>query len=213
MRAAVVKDFTQPLDITEVPTPEPGPGEVLVRVEASGLCHTDIHAARGEWPVKPTPPFIPGHEGVGIIEALGAGVTQRVVGQRVAVPWLGYACGTCDQCVAGRESLCERQVNTGYGRDGGFAEYLVANAALRPAGAGRRRPRRRRAAHLRRSHDVQGGQGLGPAARPNGRRSSASAAWGTSPCSTRASSAPTRSASTSRPRSCSSRRSSGRRPW
>ncbi len=129
MRAAVVKDFTQPLDITEVPTPEPGPGEVLVRVEASGLCHTDIHAARGEWPVKPTPPFIPGHEGVGIIEALGAGVTQRVVGQRVAVPWLGYACGTCDQCVAGRESLCERQVNTGYGRDGGFAEYLVANAA------------------------------------------------------------------------------------
>jgi alcohol dehydrogenase, propanol-preferring len=130
MRAAVVKDFTQPLEITEVTTPEPGPGEVLVRVEASGLCHTDIHAARGEWPVKPTPPFIPGHEGVGIVEALGAGVTQRVVGQRVAVPWLGYACGTCGHCVAGWESLCERQVNTGYGRDGGFAEYLVANAAF-----------------------------------------------------------------------------------
>jgi alcohol dehydrogenase, propanol-preferring len=130
MRAAVVKDFTEPLEITEVPTPEPGPGEVLVRVEASGLCHTDIHAARGEWPVKPTPPFIPGHEGVGIVEALGAGVTQRVVGQRVAVPWLGYACGTCGHCVAGWESLCERQVNTGYGRDGGFAEYLVANAAF-----------------------------------------------------------------------------------
>jgi propanol-preferring alcohol dehydrogenase len=129
MRAAVVKDFTQPLDITEVPTPEPGPGEVLVRVEASGLCHTDIHAARGEWPVKPTPPFIPGHEGVGIVEAVGPGVTERVVGQRVAVPWLGYACGTCDHCVAGRENLCERQVNTGYGRDGGFAEYLVADAA------------------------------------------------------------------------------------
>jgi propanol-preferring alcohol dehydrogenase len=130
MRAAVVKNFTQPLEITEVTTPEPGPGEVLVRVEASGLCHTDIHAAHGDWPIKPTPPFIPGHEGVGIIQALGAGVTQRVVGQRVAVPWLGYACGTCDHCVAGWESLCEHQVNTGYGRDGAFAEYLIANAAF-----------------------------------------------------------------------------------
>jgi propanol-preferring alcohol dehydrogenase len=130
MRAAVVKDFTQPLEITQVPTPEPGPGEVLVRIEASGLCHTDIHAARGEWPVKPVPPFIPGHEGVGIVEAVGAGVTERVVGQRVAVPWLGHACGTCDHCIAGWESLCERQVNTGYGRDGGFAEYLTADASF-----------------------------------------------------------------------------------
>jgi propanol-preferring alcohol dehydrogenase len=130
MRAAVVKDFTQPLEITEVPTPEPGPGDVLVRVEASGLCHTDIHAARGDWPVKPAPPFIPGHEGVGVIEAIGTGVTQRVVGQRVAVPWLGHACGTCDHCIAGWESLCELQVNTGYGRDGGFAEYLVADEAF-----------------------------------------------------------------------------------
>jgi len=128
MRAAVVKDFTEPLEITQVPDPEPGPGEVLVHVEASGLCHTDIHAARGEWPVKPAPPFIPGHEGVGIIEAVGPGVTDRVVGQRVAVPWLGYACGRCDHCVSGWESLCERQVNTGYARDGGFAEYLVASA-------------------------------------------------------------------------------------
>ena len=137
MRAAVVKDFTQPLEITQVPDPEPGPGEVLVRVEASGLCHTDIHAARGEWPIKPSPPFIPGHEGVGIIEALGAGVTERSIGERVAVPWLGSACGTCDHCVSGWESLCEQQVNTGYGRDGGFAEYLVAQAAfaqLVPAG-------------------------------------------------------------------------------
>ncbi len=130
MRAAVVKGFTEPLEITQVPTPEPGPGEVLIRVEASGLCHTDIHAARGDWPVKPTPPFIPGHEGVGIVEAVGAGVTQRTIGQRVAVPWLGHACGTCDHCVAGWESLCEQQVNTGYGRDGGFAEYLVADAAF-----------------------------------------------------------------------------------
>jgi propanol-preferring alcohol dehydrogenase len=128
MRAAVVQSFTQPLLITDVPTPEPGPGEVLIRVEASGLCHTDIHAARGEWPVKPTPPFVPGHEGVGIIEKVGPGVTQRVVGQRVAVPWLGHACGTCDHCVAGWENLCEKQVNTGYGRDGGFAQYMTAEA-------------------------------------------------------------------------------------
>ncbi len=128
MRAAVVTSFTQPLEITEVPTPAPGAGEVLIRVEASGLCHTDIHAARGHWPIKPTPPFIPGHEGVGIIEAVGPGVTDRVIGQRVAVPWLGHACGTCDHCVAGWESLCEAQVNTGYGRDGGFAEYLTADA-------------------------------------------------------------------------------------
>jgi propanol-preferring alcohol dehydrogenase len=130
MRAAVVKAFTEPLEITQVPTPEPGPGEVLVHVEASGLCHTDIHAARGEWPVKPVPPFVPGHEGVGIIEAVGPGVTDRVVGQRVAVPWLGYACGRCDHCVSGWESLCERQLNTGYARDGGFAEYLTASAAF-----------------------------------------------------------------------------------
>ena len=130
MRAAVVKDFSQPLELTEMPTPTPGAGEVLIRVEASGLCHTDIHAARGDWPVKPILPFIPGHEGVGIIEAVGADVTSRRVGQRVAVPWLGSACGTCGYCLSGWESLYERQVNTGYGRDGGFAEYLVANAAF-----------------------------------------------------------------------------------
>jgi len=129
MRAAVVTSFESPLELTDVTTPQPGPGEVLVRVEASGLCHTDIHAARGDWPVKPQPPFIPGHEGVGIIEAVGAGVTDRAVGQRVAVPWLGHACGSCGYCVSGWETLCEQQVNTGYGRDGGFAEYLVADAA------------------------------------------------------------------------------------
>jgi len=128
MRAAVVRSFAEPLEVVEVATPVPGAGEVLVRVEASGLCHTDIHAARGDWPVKPTLPFVPGHEGVGIVEAVGPGVTERTVGQRVAVPWLGHACGTCGHCVAGWENLCEQQVNTGYGRDGGFAEYLVADA-------------------------------------------------------------------------------------
>jgi len=128
MRAAVVTDFTKPLEIKEVPTPEPGPGQILVRIEASGLCHTDIHAARGDWPVKPTPPFIPGHEGVGIVESVGAGVTEHAIGDRVAIPWLGHACGTCEYCVTGWETLCEAQLNTGYAIDGGHAEYAVADA-------------------------------------------------------------------------------------
>lgn len=120
--------FERPLEIQERPVPEPGPGQILVRIEASGLCHTDIHAARGEWPVKPVPPFVPGHEGVGIVEKLGVGVTAHGVGERVALPWLGYACGTCSYCVSGWETLCEAQLNTGYAIDGGHAEYAVADA-------------------------------------------------------------------------------------
>jgi alcohol dehydrogenase, propanol-preferring len=128
MRAAVVTGFDQPLEVKEVPTPEPAAGQVLVRIEASGLCHTDIHAARGDWPVKPAPPFIPGHEGVGIVERLGADVTAHAVGDRVAIPWLGHACGTCEYCVTGWETLCESQLNTGYAVDGGHAEFAVADA-------------------------------------------------------------------------------------
>ncbi len=128
MKAAVVHGFTDALEIEERAVPTPGAGEVLVRIEASGLCHTDIHAAHGDWPVKPVPPFVPGHEGVGVIEALGAGVTERAVGDRVALPWLGHACGHCDHCVAGWETLCEEQRNTGYSIDGSFAEYAVADA-------------------------------------------------------------------------------------
>ncbi|GIH94333.1 zinc-dependent alcohol dehydrogenase [Planobispora siamensis] len=128
MRAAVVTAFDQPLEIQEIPIPEPGPHQVLVRIEASGLCHTDIHAARGDWPVKPTPPFTPGHEGVGVITGIGSAVTGRAVGERVAIPWLGYACGTCEYCVSGRETLCESQQNTGYALNGGHAEYAVAHA-------------------------------------------------------------------------------------
>ena len=129
MKAAVVHDFTKSLSFEDVPKPQPGPGEVLVKVETSGLCHTDIHAAHGDWPVKPTPPFIPGHEGVGIVEQVGAGVSTPQVGDRVAMPWLGSACGVCDYCVDGWETLCEAQVNTGYGTDGSYAEYVTANAA------------------------------------------------------------------------------------
>jgi propanol-preferring alcohol dehydrogenase len=128
MRAAVVTSFTAPLEIQERAVPEPGAGEVLVHLETSGNCHTDIHAAHGDWPVKPGLPFVPGHEGVGIIEKLGDGVTTRAIGERVALPWLGYACGDCRYCVDGRETLCEQQHNTGYSIDGGFAEYAVANA-------------------------------------------------------------------------------------
>jgi len=128
MRAAVVTGFDKPLEIQEVPVPEPEPYQVLVRIEASGLCHTDIHAAHGDWPAKPSLPFIPGHEGVGVIEKIGSAVTGHKVGERVALPWLGYACGTCEYCVSGRETLCESQQNTGYALDGGHAEYAVAHS-------------------------------------------------------------------------------------
>ncbi len=130
MRAAVVPGFSQALVIEDRPVPEPGPGQVVVRMEASGLCHTDIHAANGDWPVTPTVPFIPGHEGVGIVTTVGAGVTSPHVGRRVAVPWLGYACGTCQYCLTGWETLCQDQRNTGYSVDGCYAEYFLAEAAF-----------------------------------------------------------------------------------
>ena len=126
MHAAVVHDFERPLQLDEVAKPVAGRGEIVVRVEASGLCHTDIHAAHGDWPVKPTPPFTPGHEGVGIVEEIGCGVTEVELGDRVAIPWLGYACGTCDYCVSGWETLCLEQKNMGYALDGSFADYVKA---------------------------------------------------------------------------------------
>src|SRR5664280_1623177 len=109
MKAAVVTSFTEPLEIQDLPVPMPGPGQVLVKIEASGLCHTDIHAAHGDWPVKPRLPLIPGHEGVGPIESLGEGVTDLAVGQRVALPWLGPACGRCRYCIGGHETYCRRR--------------------------------------------------------------------------------------------------------
>ena len=130
MKAAVVTDFHRPLEIQDLPVPEPGPGQVLVRMETSGLCHTDIHAAHGDWPVKPTPPFVPGHEGIGVIDKLGPNVTTRAIGDRVAIAWLGYACGQCRYCIGGWETLCLAQENSGYSVDGTFAEYAVAPAAF-----------------------------------------------------------------------------------
>jgi alcohol dehydrogenase, propanol-preferring len=126
MCAAVVHDFAEPLRLEDVPLPVAGTGEIVVRIEASGLCHTDIHAAHGDWPVKPTLPFTPGHEGVGIVEQIGRGVTEVAVGDRVAIPWLGYACGTCEYCVSGWETLCLEQKNMGYSLDGSFADYVKA---------------------------------------------------------------------------------------
>tara|TARA_R110002110_G_scaffold101757_2_gene258455 strand:+ start:85 stop:1113 length:1029 start_codon:yes stop_codon:yes gene_type:complete len=128
MKAAVVTELGKPLDIREHPVPQIGVGQVLVRVRASGVCHTDLHAAMGDWPVKPTAPFIPGHEGVGEIVALGTGVTHLKEGDRVGVPWLHSACGRCEHCTGGWETLCESQQNTGYSVDGAYAEYVAADA-------------------------------------------------------------------------------------
>jgi propanol-preferring alcohol dehydrogenase len=128
MRAAVVKKFREPLVIEEHPVPEPGAGQVRVHVETSGVCHTDIHAARGDWPVKPSLPLIPGHEGVGLVDALGEGVTRVSIGQRVAIPWLGGADGTCEFCVKGLETYCVNPTFTGYTVDGGYRDYSIANA-------------------------------------------------------------------------------------
>ncbi|MGC2780441.1 MAG: alcohol dehydrogenase AdhP [Bradyrhizobium sp.] len=130
MKAAVVKAFGKPLVIEDVPVPVPGPGELLVKLKACGVCHTDLHAASGDWPVKPVPPFIPGHEAAGIVAALGAGVTDFKVGDAVGVAWLHDACMRCEYCETGWETLCEHQHNTGYSVNGGFAEYVIASAAF-----------------------------------------------------------------------------------
>ena len=129
MKAAVVRSFGQPLSIEDVPVPAPKAGEVLVRIVASGVCHTDLHAADGDWPVKPAPPFIPGHEGAGVVAALGAGVTNLKEGDPVGIAWLHDACGSCEFCVTGWETLCASQHNSGYSVNGSFAEYAIGSAA------------------------------------------------------------------------------------
>jgi alcohol dehydrogenase, propanol-preferring len=129
MKGAVVTSYTEPLRVEDVEMPIPGPGQVLVKVEHSGLCHTDIHAARGDWPVKPPLPLIPGHEGVGKVVELGPGVDSLSVGTTVAMPWLGYACGHCRYCVSGWETYCATPQYMGYTMNGGFAEYTAAYAS------------------------------------------------------------------------------------
>ena len=129
MKAAVVRAYGEPLTLDEMPIPDVPPGQVLVKVAACGVCHTDLHAADGDWPVKPPLPFIPGHEGVGHVAAVGAGVQGIREGDRVGVPWLHTACGHCEHCLTGWETLCDHQQMTGYTVNGGFAEYVLADPA------------------------------------------------------------------------------------
>lgn len=140
MQAAVVERFGAPLVLREMEIPSPGPGQILVRTEACGVCHTDLHAARGDWPLKPTPPFVPGHEAIGRVAAVGQGVTIVKAGDRVGVPWLYSACGQCEHCLTAWETVCDKAEFGGYTRNGGFAEYVIADpnyvahipAGLRP---------------------------------------------------------------------------------
>jgi len=128
MKAAIVEKFGDPLVLREVPIPVPGPGQALVEVLASGVCHTDLHAVDGDWPVKPKLPFTPGHEGAGIVVAVGQGVSYLKEGDRVGIAWLHSACGHCEYCLSGWETLCPEQQNSGYSVNGSFAEYALGQA-------------------------------------------------------------------------------------
>ncbi len=128
MKAAVVHKFKENLNVEQVPKPKTGNGQVLVEIKACGVCHTDLHAAHGDWPVKPKLPLIPGHEGVGEIVEVGPDVTHLEIGDRVGIPWLYTACGHCEYCLTGRETLCKDQLNAGYSVDGSYAEYCLADA-------------------------------------------------------------------------------------
>ena len=132
MRAGVVRSFTTDLDAAEVAVPAIGAHEALVRVDYSGVCHTDLHAARGDWPVKPTPPFIPGHEGVGHVVAVGDAVTRVAVGDLVGNAWLASACGECEYCETGWETLCEKAHYGGYSKDGSFGQYMLVDSRYCP---------------------------------------------------------------------------------
>ena len=138
MQAAVVNTLGEPLTVGENDVPSPGPGQVLVKLMTTGVCHTDLHAAQGDWPVKPSPPFIPGHEGVGRVVSLGEGVTELKEGDIVGNAWLWSACGVCEYCRTGWETLCEQQQNGGYSVNGSFGEYMLVDekfAAHIPEGA------------------------------------------------------------------------------
>src|SRR5271156_2022192 len=127
MHVAVVEHFGKPLLFQEWDIPTPGPGQILVKTEACGVCHTDLHAATGDWPLKPKLPFIPGHEAIGRVAAVGAGVKIVKEGDRVGVPWLYSACGHCEHCLSAWETVCAEAQFGGYTRNGGFAEYIVAD--------------------------------------------------------------------------------------
>jgi alcohol dehydrogenase, propanol-preferring len=127
MQAAFVEQFGKPLVLRETDIPSPAAGQIVIKTEACGVCHTDLHAANGDWPLKPRLPFIPGHEGIGSVSAVGAGVTAVKEGDRVGVPWLFSACGHCEYCLSAWETVCAEAQFGGYTRNGGFAEYIVAD--------------------------------------------------------------------------------------
>lgn len=127
MKAAVAHEFGNDLVIEEVSIPKLKANEILVKMIASGVCHTDLHAVNGDWSVKPILPFIPGHEGAGVVSAVGSDVKTVKEGDRVGVPWLYTTCGYCDYCLTGWETLCLSQKNTGYSVNGCYAEYVLAD--------------------------------------------------------------------------------------
>jgi propanol-preferring alcohol dehydrogenase len=145
MRAAVVEQFGKPLRLLEWNVPFVETGQILVKTEACGVCHNDLHAAHGDWPVKPTLPFVPGHEAIGLVVAVGSGVTIVKEGGRVGAPWLYSACGHCEYCLTGWGTVCAQAQYGGYTGNGGFAEYLLADpnyVAHIPAGLAAAMPRR-----------------------------------------------------------------------
>jgi propanol-preferring alcohol dehydrogenase len=127
MKAMLLRAPRHPLECREILRPSPGPGQVLIKVHACGVCRTDLHVVDGELP-NPKLPIIPGHEIVGSVAQLGAGITSFRPGDRIGVPWMGYTCGACSFCLSGKENLCDRPEFTGYTLDGGYAEYAVADA-------------------------------------------------------------------------------------
>lgn len=127
MQAMVLYRSGEPLRLETRPDPVPGPGEIRLRVEACGVCRTDLHVVDGDLP-NPKLPIVPGHEIVGVVEAVGEGVRDRPLGLRVGAPWLAHTCGVCPYCEAGRENLCDHPLFAGYTRDGGFATHFIAEA-------------------------------------------------------------------------------------
>ncbi len=126
MKAMVLEKTGQPLRLVELPIPQPGPGQVLLRVRACGVCRTDLHVVDGEL-AHPRLPLVLGHEIVGTVSEVGEGVAEFTTGQRIGVPWLGSTCGTCSYCRGGQENLCDQAAFTGYQINGGYAEYTVAD--------------------------------------------------------------------------------------
>ncbi|MFT3986413.1 alcohol dehydrogenase AdhP [Aestuariivirga sp.] len=128
MKAAVLREIGTPLKIEQLPIPQPGRGEVLIKVTACGVCHSDLHAVDGDWQPLPTLPLVPGHEVIGTVAALGDGVTHFKMGDMIGVPWMYSACGHCEFCLSGMETICLEAQATGYSKPGGYAEHMIAEA-------------------------------------------------------------------------------------